>query len=108
VEDPRREHASDPTGHPTDQLACAMAPAPTEAFFVVGRTDGRLAPRGGKPVSGETGVSSFFLRVSEREMTQISALKKDQRLACRESKTTKLYDRRDDELTLDEVERIAN
>jgi site-specific recombinase XerD len=35
-------------------------------------------------------------------------LEKAQRMACHESaKTTKLYDRREDELTLDEVERIA-
>lgn len=47
-----------------------------------------------------TGITNY--------LTNGGTLEKAQRMACHESaKTTKLYDRRDDELTLDEVERIV-
>jgi site-specific recombinase XerD len=47
-----------------------------------------------------TGITNY--------LTNGGTLEKAQRMACHESaKTTKLYDRREDELTLDEVERIA-
>ena len=47
-----------------------------------------------------TGITNY--------LTNGGTLEKAQRMTCHESaKTTKLYDRREDELTLDEVERIA-
>jgi integrase/recombinase XerD len=47
-----------------------------------------------------TGITNY--------LTNGGTLEKAQRMACHESaKTTKLYDRREDELTLDEVERIT-
>lgn len=47
-----------------------------------------------------TGITNY--------LTNGGTLEKAQKMACHESaKTTKLYDRREDELTLDEVERIA-
>jgi integrase/recombinase XerD len=47
-----------------------------------------------------TGITNY--------LTNGGTLEKAQRMACHEStKTTKLYDRREDELTLDEVERIV-
>ena len=47
-----------------------------------------------------TGITNYLLNKGTLEKAQV--------MACHESaKTTKLYDRREDELTLDEVERIA-
>ena len=47
-----------------------------------------------------TGITNY--------LTNGGTLEKAQQMACHESaKTTKLYDRREDELTLDEVERIT-
>jgi hypothetical protein len=40
-------------------------------------------------------------------LTNGGTLKKAQRMACHESKTIKPYSRREDELTLDDVERIT-
>jgi integrase/recombinase XerD len=51
---------------------------------------------------------SFRVTAITDLLSQGIPLEKAQRMACHKSaKTTKLYDRREDELTLDEVERIA-
>jgi integrase/recombinase XerD len=104
--------------------AAGIADAKREPLFrsALGKTKGLTAQRMTRHAAlkmiqrraVETGVNtpvcchSFRATGITNYLTNGGTLEKAQRMACHESaKTTKLYDRREDELTLDEVERIA-
>ena len=75
---------------------------------VCGPEDGPAAGEEGRDPHGRSAATASGRPGSRTTSLNGGTLEKAQKMANHESaKTTKLYDRRDDELTLDEVERIS-